>query len=73
MVSQLETLVGQQDDIDLQYLDTIDQSECFSEDQVDYNIRVNDNGLSLVGSQVDKDRYKLKSPEEAAELFGVDH
>lgn len=63
--------MGQQDDILLKNLDEIDQTQCFSGDEVDYNIKINENGLSLMSLQKDKELHQFQTPEEAADFFKV--
>ncbi|XP_071538015.1 uncharacterized protein [Panulirus ornatus] len=56
-------------DVDTRYMDTIDHSNCFTPDEVDYNIKIDENGLNLLGMEREEELQKLDTKEKAEQYF----
>ncbi|XP_069193385.1 apolipoprotein D-like [Procambarus clarkii] len=57
--------------IDLSRLNTIDQGNCFDPSQVDYNFKIDHNGLSMMGLLGDENLEDIKTLEEAKEYLNI--
>lgn len=69
LMRQLETKLAEEFDIDIKHMSAIDQSNCPSLDEVDYNIKVDDSGINVLGMIDNEDLVSLDTKEKAEEYF----
>ncbi|KAG7167693.1 putative apolipoprotein D-like 14 [Homarus americanus] len=67
----VEKMLEEDFEIDISRLSTVDQSKCFSPDEVDYKVNIDENGLSFLGLLNDKKLLTLDNAKDVDEYLGI--
>ncbi|KAK8729608.1 hypothetical protein OTU49_008563, partial [Cherax quadricarinatus] len=70
-ITELENTLSTKYKIDLTRLNTIDHSNCFSATDVDYNIKIDANGLSLLGLLSDDNLTQIHTVDAAEAYLNI--
>ncbi|XP_042224280.1 apolipoprotein D-like [Homarus americanus] len=71
IIDKVEKMLEEDFEIDISRLSTVDQSKCFSPDEVDYKVNIDENGLSFLGLLNDKKLLTLDNAKDVDEYLGI--